>query len=507
MAEPERCDVELLERLMRQPLLVLHDEHRVQPDWREYWLSLAGEVDDTGVHLALMEHAQANPGMPDAYDALVNYVIEECRDSPMLWQARWALALMGWVPAQRDVGSAYAHVAAELRGVVKDVRARSAETLTHRALDQADLRIELAGTLALGWGAVSGGARSQGRPESASLHTHAHDLGQDLLASFWRVPQPPVRKGLPALLSPDESKEELDDVPEHETVPHPTLTVIPALGGDAQKAVGMFVRGVEAQALDYAVAPSHGTIRAHVAELSAAYPHAAAVVDTLLGDLVPDRPIRFRPTLLVGPPGCGKSTFVRGLLDGLLLPYASLDAATTMDQGLVGSPRRWSGAYPSLPVDTVARYRLANPGIVIDELEKAGRSSAGSVTDPLLSLLEPHTARAWRDQCLEVEVDLHAVNWVFTANQVEGIPRPLIDRLRVLRMPPPALEHVPALVSTALNDVLRERGVNSAMEPGLDPLEIAAVTATWGARPTRSLRDLRRIVAAAIDARAAAPKH
>lgn len=511
----EEADAALLEKLVH-PLVALHEQHRKQPQWQPYLLEVGGELEDITPTVDLMSELASPSGNPAPLVDRLFYDLAD--DHPLRWQARWALAMAGWVPAQRDVAAAYAHAAVELRSVVREIRDRTPETVTGRALDRADLRVELAGTLSLGWGAVAGGSRSKGPYDDASLHTHAHDLGQDLLASFWRIPQLPARRvNLPVLQSPLEAREEQDllnifDDEESDPGPPidepPTLTVIPAFTNheDMQR-LGIDVPVVAGRSLPYALAPSAEMLRLHREGLVELYPHAEQVIDALLGDLVPDRPIRFRPTLIVGSPGSGKSSLIRLALDYLFLPFGSLDAATTMDQALVGSPRRWSQSYPSLPVDLVVRYSIANPALVIDEIEKAGRSSAGAITDALLSLLEPHTAKAWRDQCFNAECDLSAMNWLFSGNSIDGIPRPLVDRLRVLRMPPPEIVHVPALARGALRGLLAERGISSRLEPDLDPVELAAVTDAFAARPARSLRDLRRLVEGVIDARAAAPKH
>jgi ATP-dependent Lon protease len=136
---------------------------------------------------------------------------------------------------------------------------------------------------------------------------------------------------------------------------------------------------------------------------------------------------------------------------------------------------------------------------VVDELEKAGRSSAGSIHDPLLSLLEQGTARRWRDQFLDAEVDVSRLSWIFTANALEGIPGALRNRLRILRMPRPGREHVPALATLVLRDLIAERGVDPAWEPPLDGEEIAALVGACCAEV--SLRTLRRLVEGVLDAR------
>jgi hypothetical protein len=243
-----------------------------------------------------------------------------------------------------------------------------------------------------------------------------------------------------------------------------------------------------------------GKVAAARSALVAEFPHAVGTIDALLRDVTPGTPIRFQPSVILGDPGGGKSRLARRLLDLLGIGWSVLDAATTTDQGIIGSPRRWASGYPSLPILTVERHGAANPAIIVDEIEKAGRSSAGSIHDPLLSLLERSTAARWRDQFLDTEVDVSHVSWVFTANALDGIPGPLRNRLRILRMPRPGREHVPVIAAQVLRELLETRGIDPVWEPPLDGEEIAAIQGAVGEEV--SVRDLQRYVAGILDARA-----
>lgn len=235
------------------------------------------------------------------------------------------------------------------------------------------------------------------------------------------------------------------------------------------------------------------------AALSTEFPHGASIVDALLADVQPSKPIRLRPTVLLGDPGGGKSRLARRFLEVLKIPYGTSDASTSSDHAIVGTRRGWHGTHPSLPLTIIERHSIANPAVVVDELEKAGRSSAGSMHDALLSLVEKSTAKAWRDQHLDADVDLSHVNWLFTANSLEGIPMPLRNRLRILRLPRPGREHIPALAALVLRDLLQERDIDPAWELPLDGEEIAALVEACG--DDASIRNLRRFVEGILDAR------
>jgi hypothetical protein len=334
---------------------------------------------------------------------------------------------------------------------------------------------------------------------SRGISIHARSIGLDLFAAAaWAARHQHFAQATDdELETSDEHKRGVP--PEEET----SVLVVERIAGSTTyaKDVAGSVKDIVGKDVLLALAPSADEIRRIRKELVVAWPHAAPIIDTILTDVVPGRALRIRPTMVVGSPGAGKSRLLRTLLQRLCIPFATLDAASCADHAVTGSPRRWSHSYPSLPVSTIMATSVANPCLLLDELEKAGRTSAGSLHDPLLGLLERDTARTWRDQYLDAQVDVSWVQWLFTGNTVSGVPAPLLNRLRVLRMPSPATEHVSALTRTLLADIREERQLDSRLEPELDAVEAAAVATAFAASKGASLRALRRIVEAALNAR------
>lgn len=116
------------------------------------------------------------------------------------------------------------------------------------------------------------------------------------------------------------------------------------------------------------------------------------------------------------------------------------------------------------------RTGTGNPVIVIGELEKAGGSDRnGRLHDTLLALLEPETAVAWPDECLQASRDLSQVSWVCTANTVTGFPAPLLSRVRIIHTGTPHPAHWPALLEGLRRDLAEDLGVPLDALPCQEP--------------------------------------
>lgn len=220
------------------------------------------------------------------------------------------------------------------------------------------------------------------------------------------------------------------------------------------------------------------------------FPYATDVIDRILVDLVPRSHVLLRPTILVGTPGSGKTRLARRLLSALKVPHDVVPCGGISDGSFAGTPRRWSTGEPSLPIALITRYRIAGPGVVLDEIEKAGTSRFnGQAHDALLAFLEKETARRFHDPYVQAPCDVSHVSWLMTANTMEGLPAPLRDRCRIIQFPEPGSEHLLALGHQIMLDILTEQGLDHRWGSSLDEIELKAVAKAW---PGGSLRTLRR---------------
>ncbi len=233
-------------------------------------------------------------------------------------------------------------------------------------------------------------------------------------------------------------------------------------------------------------------------------PNLAPATRAVLGDLrfaaFVGAPARIRPSLLVGPPGIGKSRWIRRLSELLDLPARTLPLGGSSDaRYLSGTARGWGSAQPSGVVEAIVETGTANPLIIGDEVDKAGGSDRnGRVSHALLALLERETASTWHDDCLRAMVDLSHVNWLLTANDASGLPAPLLSRLRIVDIGPPGLDAFDTVFAAILADIAEEYGVDRFLLPSLPHVANDMLRRHWTVH--RSPRRLRSAVLGLLDA-------
>lgn len=145
---------------------------------------------------------------------------------------------------------------------------------------------------------------------------------------------------------------------------------------------------------------------------------------------------RLPPMLLWGPPGVGKSHFAKLLADslGVQKRWLSFDSTAVGDQ-ICGSDKHWGNTTHGLVADALLFSGVANPLLVVDELDKARTGSVrGNPMHPLLSALEPVSAKAFRDISLNIDFNASAANWLFLANDLKPIQAPILSRMKVFEI-------------------------------------------------------------------------
>lgn len=234
------------------------------------------------------------------------------------------------------------------------------------------------------------------------------------------------------------------------------------------------------------------------------FPHAATALSVLFKDLREGDPVKIRPTILVGTPGCGKSRMVRRFASAIGIQHVHRYDGAVADGQFSGTSKGWSNTEASVPARAVLQSRTANPLVFIDEIDKCsgGRGSPnGSLTSALLPFLESETSSRYRDQSLDCELQLDHVSFLCTANDVTVLPDYLRDRFRIVRVPAPRLVDMPLLAASIVDDMLIEDGDEWAGSVApFAPDELRVMAKAWEARGF-SMRALQKIVAATLEAR------
>lgn len=162
------------------------------------------------------------------------------------------------------------------------------------------------------------------------------------------------------------------------------------------------------------------------------------------------------PILLLGGAGVGKTHLVQTLAELTRIPFRRLEAGVmTASFEVGGAEVTWASGTPGAAVRLMAESMIANPMILVDEVDKFG-GKAGSGGDPraaLLPFLQRSTAVSFVCPYLQAPIDLSRVSWLLCANSLDGLSRPLLDRVSVFEVTAPRGPDLEALVRRVFADL------------------------------------------------------
>jgi ATP-dependent Lon protease len=203
-----------------------------------------------------------------------------------------------------------------------------------------------------------------------------------------------------------------------------------------------------------------------------------------------NEPVSFTPLLLLGEPGIGKTHFAKCLAEvlGTGFEFVSMSSLTA-GWILSGASSQWNHAKPGKVAQALVNGEYANPLMVLDEVDKAGGDARYDPMGALYGLLERDTARQFKDEFIEVDMDASHILWVSTANDERSIPEPILNRMNVYVVPRPDRDAAISIARSLYREIVDAHDWGFPEEPAEEVIERLAEMPP---------RDMRKVLLAAF---------
>lgn len=211
------------------------------------------------------------------------------------------------------------------------------------------------------------------------------------------------------------------------------------------------------------------------------FPNFSCVLDfierrLLLCRLGSAKTFKLPPILLAGPPGVGKTWFTKKFAQLLIdIPYAQADMSQSSPSfAITGLDAAYSTGRPGLIWRTM-QNRCASPFIMFDEIDKMPSGGRDGGSGFLLGLLEKSSATRFQDAAMRLPIDVSAVLWFATCNEVTLLERPVLSRFRVFEIASPSAEQMRRVVESINRELLTSEDWSAAFDPLLPEAVLAAL--------------------------------
>lgn len=179
-------------------------------------------------------------------------------------------------------------------------------------------------------------------------------------------------------------------------------------------------------------------------------------------------PFEAPPVLLSGEPGLGKTYYVSELAKIISMPFYEISMATvTASFALSGGSLQWAEGSVGFVAKSLSDSNVGNPIFLIDEIDKSGINNKYNPISPFYSLLERHSAKRFRDEALEIDLDASRVMWFATANYLENVPEPILSRMKIIDIKRPDQEQMKDVVNSIYDDLRTNKPYGELLDPSI----------------------------------------